>query len=281
LRLAFAPALPSGWCGKQFACWAASELATKPFLCFIDADVRLASSGLARMVAQMRYANCSLISGFPQQITRTLLEQLLLPLMHFLLLGFLPLAGMRRSLKPSLAAGCGQLMVVERAAYQKVGGHGAIRNSRHDGITLPRAFRRADLKTDLCDATSVASCRMYRNAGEVVSGLLKNATEGLAARSVILPFSFLLFVGQVLPLMLFVYVRLDGRTAIVEFISAIAAAASFLPRMLSAGKFRQPWLAALFHPIAVVVLLAIQWIAFFRSVFGVPEIWKGRRYIAT
>jgi glycosyltransferase involved in cell wall biosynthesis len=281
LRLAFAPDLPAGWCGKQFACFSAARVARNPILCFIDADVRLTSLGLARMIAQMRRANCYLLSGFPRQITCTPLEQLLLPLMHFLLLGFLPIAQMRRSIAPSLAAGCGQLILADKAAYQKLGGHSAIRSSRHDGITLPRAFRSAGFKTDLCDATSVASCRMYRNGGEVVNGLLKNATEGIAAPRVILPFSFLLFAGQVLPVLLLLYASLGPATTGVKLIAAGATAVSFLPRLVAATRFRQPWLAALFHPLAIILLLAIEWLAFFRSLLGFPESWKGRRYTAT
>lgn len=132
VRLFTAPHLPPGWCGKQFACSVLAGLANKPLFCFLDADVRLAPYGLAHMIAAMRAAPCSLISGFPRQITCTPVEQLLLPLMHFLLLGFLPLEQMRKSLKPSLGAGCGQIFVAERAAYLQAGGHEAIRNSRHD-----------------------------------------------------------------------------------------------------------------------------------------------------
>ncbi len=157
------------------------------------------------MIAALRHGNSGLISGFPRQVTLTALEQLLLPLMHFLLLGFLPLIGMRKLLNPAFGAGCGQIFVADREAYRRAGGHAAIRSSRHDGITLPKAFRRAGIMTDLCDATEVASCRMYHNAHQVFFGLLKNADEGLASPGRILPFSFMLFVGQVLPVLLFAY----------------------------------------------------------------------------
>ena len=167
VRLQRAPALPAGWCGKQFACSVLAELATHDVLCFIDSDVRLEPDGLARMTAFLRQSKSSLVSGFPRQETETFLEKLLLPMMHFLLLSFLPIDSMRKCLAPSLGAGCGQIFVADRRAYQKAGGHAAIRHSRHDGIALPKAFRQAKLKTDLCDATDVAVCRMYHNAREV------------------------------------------------------------------------------------------------------------------
>ena len=94
---------------------------------------------------------------------------------------------MRRSRHPAYGAGCGQLFLARREAYETAGGHAAIRATLHDGVKLPRAFRAAGLRTDLFDATDVASCRMYRNAGEVWRGLAKNATEGLAAPGKIVP----------------------------------------------------------------------------------------------
>lgn len=278
VRLACAPPLPSGWCGKQFACSVLARLATTPVLCFLDADVKLKRDGLARMIAGLRHSGAQLVSGFPRQITITPLEQLLLPLMHFLLLGFLPLDRMRRTLEPSLGAGCGQLFVVERDAYWKAGGHQAIRESRHDGLSLPRAFRRAGFRTDLWDATDVAACRMYRSAREVVSGLLKNATEGLGASHSIAPFTGLLFFGQVLPLALFLYLCFAGRPAGLLAMSAIAVVASYLPRVVAAVRFHQPRAAALLHPLGISVLLGIQWVAFFRALLRMPATWKGRSY---
>jgi hypothetical protein len=49
LRLVSGPPLPDGWCGKQFACSVLGGLASKPVLCFLDADVRLTPDGLTRI----------------------------------------------------------------------------------------------------------------------------------------------------------------------------------------------------------------------------------------
>ncbi len=255
-----------------------ADLAISPVFCFIDADVQLTPNGLADMVGALRFRDSALISGFPKQITHTPLEQLLLPLMHFLLLGFLPLSGMRRLVHPSFGAGCGQIFVADREAYRKAGGHCAIRNSRHDGITLPKAFRRAGFMTDLCDATSVASCRMYQNAHEVFYGLLKNATEGLASPSRILPFSLLLFAGQVLPIALFLFAWTDTSSRSLQWLTTLAVITSYLPRLIASVRFKQPFFAAMFHPLAILLLLAIQWYALIRSLFHLPATWKGRSY---
>ncbi len=281
LRMAAAPPLPNGWCGKQFACSVLAGLATKPVLCFLDADVQLSPDGVASMIAALHGRKSGLISGFPRQVTHSALEQLLLPLMHFLLLGFLPLAGMRRFLSPAFGAGCGQIFVADRHAYDLAGGHSTIRHSRHDGITLPKAFRRAGLMTDLCDATAVASCRMYHNAHEVFFGLLKNASEGLASPARIIPFSAILFFGQVLPFVLIAFAWTPSQPRLIRVLLVLAVLAAYLPRFIAVVRFKQPLLAAFFHPLAILLLLGIQWYALLRSVFHLPATWKGRSYSTT
>jgi hypothetical protein len=166
-------------------------------LAFVDADVRLAPDALARLAAFLRSGGADLISGVPEQETGTFAERLVIPLIHFLLLGFLPLHRMRASRHPAYGSGCGQLFMARRDAYEKMGGHAAIRNSLHDGLTLPRAFRQAGLMTDICDVTRLASCRMYRGFAELWNGLAKNATEGLAAPATIVPATVPLLGGQV------------------------------------------------------------------------------------
>ena len=281
VRLEQAPALPAGWCGKQFACSVLSSFARHDILCFTDSDVRLEPDGLARMVGFLEASGASLVSGFPHQDLETFFEKLLLPIMHFLLLSFLPIDAMRKYFAPSFGAGCGQIFVARRADYLKSGGHAAIRNSRHDGIALPKAFRRAKLRTDLCDAASVATCRMYQSASEVFRGLLKNANEGIAAPVRIFVFSSLLLLGHVLPLALFAYCFSTRQFGVPLALSFAATALSILPRFLAALRFRQPLREALLHPFAVIVFLGLQWYARYRDLTGAPAVWKGRGYQAT
>jgi hypothetical protein len=276
VRLEAAPELPVGWCGKQHACYTLSKLATRDTFVFLDADVRLTPDALARLAAFQRKSNAPLVSGFPRQETGTLLEKLVIPLIHWLLLSFLPFDRMRKDLRPSLGAGCGQLFLTTRDAYERVGGHAAIRESLHDGVMLPRAYRAAGLMTDVCDATDLATCRMYRNARQVWFGLAKNAQEGLAAPRLILATTTLLVCGQVLPALLWTVAAL--LTPIEAALLGVATVASYAPRLHAAWRFRQSWLGAVLHPLGVACLLAIQWFSVLRSAVGRPVGWKGRAH---
>jgi hypothetical protein len=271
VHLLHAPPLPPGWNGKQHACAHLAAAASHPWLVFVDADVRLMPDALARMVAFMEESDADLGSGIPRQITGTFWERLVIPQIHFLLLGFLPIRRSRKRSHPSYGAGCGQLFIARAEAYRRAGGHAVICQSRHDGIKLPRAFRAAGLRTDLFDATDVATCRMYENAGQVWRGFMKNATEGMGAPSVIVPFSTLLIFGQVLPV---VFAMTTNGPA--KWLAATAAALGWGVRLMMARRYRQSWLGAVLHPLGVLSVLTIQWTALVREVLGMRVAWKGR-----
>jgi hypothetical protein len=271
-----APRLPAGWNGKQHACYELARAARHDVLVFVDADVRLHPDALARLAGELERRGADLLSGFPRQRTGSLLERLLIPLIHLVLLGYLPIPGMRLTRRVAFAAGCGQLMVARREAYAAAGGHAAIRASRHDGLALPRAFRRAGLVTDLCDLTELATCRMYTSAAGVWNGLAKNATEGMASAAAIVPWTLLLGGGHVLPAAILAYAALWEAPAQVPLLAGAAAAAGWATRFALAWRFRQSWLGALLHPISVALLLAIQWHALLREAAGRPFAWRGR-----
>lgn len=276
VRLIPSQGLPEGWNGKQNACWALANQARFDNLLFLDADVRLSRDALTRIVAEMQYRQAPLVSGFPRQETVTWSEQLLIPLMHYVLLGFLPVDQMRSSTQPGFAAGCGQLFLAQRESYFQVGGHSAIASSRHDGIQLPKAYRAAGKKTDIFDATDIATCRMYQSLGQVIRGLLKNATEGIANPRLILPFTILLLGGSVLPVVLLVACLARGPSWLTLVLLSLATALSWYPRAAASVRFRQPWLGVILHPFTVAWFTALQWIALGMAMFKVRMAWRGR-----
>jgi len=295
VRLESSLPLPSGWCGKQHACHQLARLAHFSYLVFVDADVRLAPDALARMVGFMETERSrprfhlwhwltgrpawepgtrySLASGVPRQVTGTWLEKTLIPLIHFVLMGFLPMRWMRTRVSPAYGAGCGQLFIARAEDYRAVQPHRQIRASLHDGVKLPRAFRQAGCMTGLFDATNLATCRMYHGAAETWRGLGKNAIEGLAAPNLIVGMTVLLLCSQVLP-----WVLLPFAQGHAFWIALAAALVSITPRWLAAWRFKQSAFGALLHPLGILLLLVIQWQAFARWWFKMPSAWKGRSY---
>ena len=272
LRVASAPPLPAGWCGKQHACHVLGEMAEYELMVFVDADVRLAPDALSRMAGFMQRTDASLASGFPRQLVVTWSEQLLLPLIHFVLLGFLPMALMRRFRSPAFGAGCGQLIIVRQSTYQSVGGHASIRSSLHDGLTLPRRFRTAGHQTLLFDATFFSQCRMYSSVAEIWEGLCKNATEGMARLTALPIWTAILVGGQIIPaLLIWIWP---------SWTICSALSMSMLTRLILSVRFRQPLSSAVLQPLGITALLIVQWFSLLRASLGGRSTWRGRAYMA-
>lgn len=280
VRLTKVPPLPAGAIGKLHACAHLASVAAHPTMLFVDADVRLRPEAAAALAGQMRAAGADLLSGFPRQVTGTFFERLIIPLIEFVLLAYLPLPAMRRSAKPSFAAGTGQLILVDAAAYRAAGGHASVAHHIHDGLHLPRRFRQCGYRTDLCNASQLAECRMYENARDVWSGFAKNAHEGIGAPKLIGIFTALLGGGQVLPAILIAPACLGWLSPPGAALAAAAFALSTGMRLLLALALRQPAGIALLHPVAVAAFLAIQWTAFIKARRGRRVAWRGREYTA-
>lgn len=280
VRLEQAPPLPAGWCGKQHACHVLASRARHDLLLFQDADVRLEPEAIGRLAGFLRDSGADLVSGVPRQQTGTILEMILIPMIHFVLLGFLPVSRMRQSRSPAFSAGCGQLFLATREGYERAGGHAAIRETLHDGIRLPRAFRQAGLGTDLCDATPLARCRMYEGAIATWKGLGKNATEGLGSPGMIVPATILLLAGQVAPFAIMAAAVAQVAPWPALALSGAGIVLAWLPRFTAAVAYRQSFPGALLHPLGVVLLLAIQWQALVRKQMGLGSSWRGRTYPA-
>lgn len=267
--------LPEGWNGKQYACYQLAEAASKDHLAFIDADVRLANHCLAKLAHYLADHDLGLVSAFPRQITASWSEHWLIPMMHFILLGYLPLERMRQMADPSLAAGCGQLFLTTAEAYQEAGTHEAIRNSRHDGIMLPRAYRTAGLMSDVLDGTDLAEVRMYEGVAQVTRGLLKNASEGIAKPKLIVVFSVLLLGCSLLPLGVVIAAAMTHQWIALS-IAVVALIMGQVPRLYAAAKFRQSWFGALCHIPATTVFVCLQWQALLNQLTGRKVAWRGR-----
>lgn len=268
--------LPAGWNGKQWGCERMGQASDAEWLLFTDADVRFDPRAVGAAVRFAQDSGSDLVSTFPREVCGSIGEALLVPMIHFVLLGYLPMALMRRDRSPSLAAGCGQFLLVRREAWRRAGGHAAFASSMHDGIKLPRAVRASGGRTDLFDATDLVHCRMYRGFAQAWRGFTKNAFEGLGSIPTLLFFTVMHVVGHVVPWVLLALAWSGAAWADGARVPAgIAVGCGLCTRAMLAVRFRQPWSAVLLHPVGVALMTAIQWRSLWLSLSGRRE-WKGR-----
>jgi hypothetical protein len=64
----------------------------------------------------------------------------------------------------------------------------------------------------------------------------------------------------------------------VSLLLLTALVASYVPRLVAARRFKQSMLSALLHPLEMLLMLMVQWIAFARAAMGRPVTWRAREY---
>jgi chlorobactene glucosyltransferase len=268
-RLLHGEALPNRWLGKNWACHQLTQVARGDLLLFLDADVHLQPEALESLVGMFTREKAGLLTVWPTQITSNWGERLVVPLMGFAILGYLPVLPVHYTSWPVFAAANGQCLLFTRQAYQRVGGHAAVRENVVDDVALARRVKRAGLRMRMVDGNRLVSCRMYPGGWpEVRDGFAKNLLAGHGNSILFLLvstiFHWLVFI---LPWVWWIF---DG-----GWFALALGLTGVLLRALSAAFTHQRILDALLMPLSVVLMTGIA----FRSIlwhYRGNAVWKGR-----
>ncbi|MEJ5308535.1 MAG: glycosyltransferase [Anaerolineae bacterium] len=178
LRILEGAPLPEGWMGKSWACHQLANAARGDILVFTDADVIWEPGALSHLMGEMHRRRSDLHTVWPTQITVTWGERLVVALLAFVIVGYLPVLAVHHIPWPVFAAATGQCLAFRRAAYMAVGGHAAIRASIIDDMAFAKAIKRRKLRLRLADGAGLIRCRMYRGWAAVRDGFAKNILAG-------------------------------------------------------------------------------------------------------
>ncbi len=171
VRVVRSAPLPNGWVGKTWACAQGAEAARGDVLAFVDADVRLHPQALGRAAAGMGATGADLLSVLPRHHLEGAWERLVTP--HFgalFLMRYPDPSRLNRSAREEDRLALGGLLLARRAAYERVGGHGAVRAEVGEDVALGRVFGRAAMRTALACGERFASVRMHASLREIVYG---------------------------------------------------------------------------------------------------------------
>lgn len=174
-----APPLPDGWFGKQWACHSALQRARGSVFLFTDADTMHEPEALARAMRALGDRGADLISVMGRQELGTFWERLLMPQVFAVIISrYGDMERMSRSTDPFEKIANGQFFLVKRSAYDRAGGHAAVRDHVAEDLRIAQEVCRTGGAVHFLDGRDYLSTRMYDGLVELVRGWEKNVYAG-------------------------------------------------------------------------------------------------------
>lgn len=268
IRLINGKPLPKGWLGKNWACHSLSKEANGKILLFIDSDVRLAENAVSAALEIYYEKKVQMLSSFPTQIVKNYGARIIVPLMNWLLLSFLPLKKVYDSSKVSFSAANGQFIMINKNVYEEIGGHESVKNRVVEDMELVRSVKKKKHKAITVLGGDTVFCEMYSSFKDAFIGFSKNFFPGFNINPVQFMLMLMFFVFTFFYPFLFVFLDLD-------FLNVIAII--ILSRILITIMTNENSLYdVLIHPLQMIVLFIVGINSVLITYTKKGE-WKGRK----
>ena len=274
--------LPSGWVGKNWACHQGYRKSKGELLLFTDGDSIHSTDSLTRSVSFLQSEKAAMVTLAPATILRSFWEKVLQPPIFLLILILVGGKLVNEDHRGNAIAN-GQYMLFQREAYEKIGGHAAVRDKIIEDYSLARLLKKAGMRLRFVTAQDALGVRMYASLGEIWKGWRKNfytvsqrhmfakaaARIALMFTLLILPFAVLAY-GLVL--------------APADPLNPYLISGAFMSFLLWLGiavldrSIKIPLGYALLFPVAISVYIGIGIDSTLRGSLGYGFSWKGRVY---
>lgn len=264
LRILENGSCPPDWAGKCNAARVGAAAATGEMLLFTDADTHFQPGLMRASVALAKHRGLALLSLMSTLTAERWFERVIQPAAAMMLMQLYPISAANRAVNPRVFAN-GQFMLFERAVYDRLGGHAAVKDDLLEDIAFARAVRdRARARSGLFVADGMLLVRMYESLAALSEGWKRIFIEACLRKPARLwrKGAEVLAVGVILPAI-----------QAVTIVAALAAAAVDPPLAATAGGtallglllqwlvvgvvFRQaraPALGALLYPVGAWVV---------------------------
>ncbi len=272
--------MPTGWVGKVWAMrqgltQADRDAPCAPYIMFCDADIEHDAMNLRRLVARAERDGLDLVSVMVMLAVGGIWERLLIPPFIFFFQMLYPFAHVNGGRSQAAAGGC---MLVRRSTLAAAGGLEAIRGALIDDCTLARQIGSVGGKLWLGLSLKTRSTRAYGGLAGVWNMVARSAFTQL-------DYSTPRLIGVVLgmavaylvpPFVAAGYIIAGDMT--IALIGSGGLALMIGAYMPTVRLYRQPFLVALFLPIAAALYTAMTIDSAWRHWRGVGGGWKGRVY---
>lgn len=272
--------LPEDWAGKPYACHQLSQHARGEWFLFVDADTIHTPDMLRGVLALARQQKVSLLSGFPRQLARSLVQKIGVPVIYFLIIGWAPLWLIHRLKTPRPSVAIGQFLFFASQEYRRIGGHEVVKSRILEDIWMGIEVSRAGGRHIAVDLSSMVSCDMYPTAAAMWRGLVR-CVYSIAA---ITPLMLLVLIG----IALFFYIGpfywlwngffMTDASYLWKGIVIFQIALIYFMRWLVDTRFKEPAVSTWLHPLGIIYLLVTVVYSLGRWLFGAGVTWKERVY---
>jgi len=279
IRLYYGKPLARGWLGKSYACQQLAGHAEGQYLLFVDADTLHFPTSVSSAIACLLKYKVDALSVFAKQIMVTLPERMVIPFGNFMIMGFMPLALIRRSRSALFCTAIGQFMLFKKDIYKAIGGHKSVKGEILEDVIISKQVKRCGYKFMIFDGRSNLYCRMYHNLSEVVSGYSKILFSSFDYS--IMMMSAAIVVIAAIYLMPFVMLPLsivfDWQQTYVN-IMILQIIFILITRIMLSIRFGMKAVDILLYPLSVIYLLSMAVNSVLQYRFNIGVCWKGRTY---
>lgn len=259
--------LPSGWLGKNYACHQMAKQAKGEYLMFIDADEQVNDSLINSAIHRIKLNKLSLLSLFTNQTMLTMGENMVVPLMHFMLLNLLPVRLVLLVKNTSIAAASGQFMFFNAADYRKNNWHQQVKDNVVEDVEIMRLVKANKLNGEALLANCMISCRMYNSYIESLNGFSKNFLAAFNYSILAFLVFLVLLIGG--PILIIITMNLP----LILFTLGLIVLTRV---MISLSSGQNALYNVVLHPLQMLSLTIIAYMAI-QKYLTKTNTWKGRR----
>src|SRR5262249_54903468 len=162
LRVVSVGGVPPGWVGKNYAASLGATQARSPWLLFTDADAQHLNGSAATALHLAEEHGAALVSFSPEQVMHSWWEKGLSPFVFTRLAARFPYEAVNNPSSP-VAAANGQYLLIQREAYDAVGGHASVAAQVLEDVALAKRIKAAELRLWFGSGGRAVQVRMYRS----------------------------------------------------------------------------------------------------------------------
>ncbi len=170
VRLIQIKKLADGWTGKNHALHNCVKEATGDWYLFVDADTQQHPNCLSAALRDCLDHDAKMSTLLPALKAKTFWEGVIQPFGATLLMMLYPLYKVNDPRRKDYGFGNGQFILMEKGAYETIGGHETVRDKFVEDIHLGRQIRQHDFGLRVLRAPEVFTVRMYSSFEQIQKG---------------------------------------------------------------------------------------------------------------